>query len=220
MGRHLIMLPKYLKDNRYVHRTKMIALYGKEPETLNELAECVIKYISVKSPVAGFSWHVTHYDVSNSHAAPIEGETNWGGRKKDVPRSYPGWEGRVFIRYADKFKDSGSTPFGSTLTYPGSGGWGGYDGPFQAISSTRYKRYGNYYKGADAYPEPQVYSWDYRFFDSDWPLINKDCEADDIIRKLSGKGDARWVHKFVWHDPEFVAKDAAFVEDCKALSVV
>jgi hypothetical protein len=33
--------------------------------------------------------------VSNSHGCPLDGETNWGGRKKDVPRSYPGWIGSI-----------------------------------------------------------------------------------------------------------------------------
>ena len=33
--------------------------------------------------------------VSNSHGCPLDGETNWGGRKKDVPRSYPGWIGNI-----------------------------------------------------------------------------------------------------------------------------
>lgn len=34
-------------------------------------------------------------DQSNTHNAPLGKETNWGGDKKDVPRSYPGWHGRV-----------------------------------------------------------------------------------------------------------------------------
>jgi len=33
--------------------------------------------------------------VSNSHGCPLDGETNWGGRKKDVPISYPGWIGSI-----------------------------------------------------------------------------------------------------------------------------
>lgn len=33
--------------------------------------------------------------VSNSHGCPLDGETNWGGRKKGVTRSYPGWIGNI-----------------------------------------------------------------------------------------------------------------------------
>jgi hypothetical protein len=214
------MLPGYLKNHKYAERQKMVASYGKEPETLDELAECVIKQISSKNPVAGFAWHVAHYYVSNNHNAPIEGETNWGNRKQGVPSGYLGWEGRVWIRYVDRVDGYGSDKFNTTLTYTGTGGWGGYDGPFQAISTARFKRYGNMYKGKDAYPEPQVYSWDYRFFDLDWPLINQQFEAEDIIKKLSGKDTQKWVHKFEWQDPTVVEADKKFIEECRALSLV
>lgn len=33
--------------------------------------------------------------VSNSHGCPLGGETNWGGRKKGVPRNHPGWIGNI-----------------------------------------------------------------------------------------------------------------------------
>jgi len=37
--------------------------------------------------------------ISNSHAAPRDGETNWGGDKKNVPRGYPGFGGRIEISF-------------------------------------------------------------------------------------------------------------------------
>lgn len=33
--------------------------------------------------------------TSNTHACPRGGETNWGGRKPDVPRGYPGFSGNI-----------------------------------------------------------------------------------------------------------------------------
>lgn len=33
--------------------------------------------------------------TSNTHAAPRNGETNWGGRKDNVPRGYPGFSGHI-----------------------------------------------------------------------------------------------------------------------------
>ena len=33
--------------------------------------------------------------VGNTHNCPRSGKTNWGGRKKDLPRSYPGWSGHI-----------------------------------------------------------------------------------------------------------------------------
>ena len=34
-------------------------------------------------------------EVSNSHGSPLNGETNWGGYKKHLPRGYPGWSGKI-----------------------------------------------------------------------------------------------------------------------------
>jgi len=75
------------------------------------------------------SWNPT---VSNSHSAPHNGKSNWGGREGDtVPRSYPGWSGRIewivkwpkewdgFYPGSDLFKGQ------KTRTYTGSGGGGG-----------------------------------------------------------------------------------------------
>ena len=47
--------------------------------------------------------------VSNTHSAPKEKQTNWGGDKKDVPRGYPGWVGRI------EFQLSHDLGFGSDI---------------------------------------------------------------------------------------------------------
>ncbi len=38
-------------------------------------------------------------DCSNSHSAPFSGETNWGGRKPGITRSYPGFNGSIDFKY-------------------------------------------------------------------------------------------------------------------------
>lgn len=38
-------------------------------------------------------------EVSNSHCCPRNGVTNWCRNKKDKPRGYPGWHGRIAMSY-------------------------------------------------------------------------------------------------------------------------
>jgi hypothetical protein len=201
-----------------------------EPKTLDELAWFVIKAIELyndrgsKPKVVGFGWDVSRRDVCNSHDCPIDGVRNWGGREvmKDgspAPRSYTGWQGRVWIRYSNEVKGFGSDPFNNTLTYPGTGGWGGYNGPFEKISNARFKRYGHKApKGA--YPEPQVYSWDYRFYEDDWPLVKDTIEKETIVAHLTGQKKLRFEHKFLWQDSDIVAADREFLEELKVVDSV
>lgn len=74
--------------------------------------------------------------VSNSHCCPKNGITNWWGRK-DAPRGYPGWQGRVEwkIRWPKEFE--GCYP-GSDLfqgehccIHSGTGGGGGWKDGYQ-----------------------------------------------------------------------------------------
>ena len=187
----------------------ILKVYGREPRSTSELAECVIKVIDRKTPVAGFAWDIRRdTSVSNTHDCPIDGVTNWGGRDQNRPFGYPGWEGRVWIRYKSDKETWGSDPFHATLTYPGTGGWrGSYDGPWQKISRAWHKAHPNQNKKGfkPRYPQPQVYGWDYRFFDSDWPDLYY-TEIFDII-----KGSKRTKHKFLWEDPEVVDADRDFI---------
>jgi len=43
--------------------------------------------------------------VSNTHSAPLTGVTNWGGRKEDAPRGYPGFVGS--IEWRTRFPEEG-----------------------------------------------------------------------------------------------------------------
>lgn len=203
-------------------KRRILKIWGGEPRSLGELAQCVIAVInrqpatrsgSRHCEVAGFSWDIRrNKEVSNSHDAPIMGVTNWGGNTKledgtPAPRSYPGWSGRAWIRYAKPVDTFGSDPFAATLTYPGTGGWGSYDGPWKRISDVHYQTYGYRRKGPEIYPRPQIYSWDYRFFDSDWPELYY-YELFDLIKQAPTSNQ----HQFIWEDPATMAADKEFIK--------
>lgn len=212
-------------------KENILKVYGREPKTLDELAQCVIKVIEsqensgYRNPefrnhkVLGFSWDIRRSEtVSNSHSAP-EGYPQNFNRDESLPTSYPGWVGRVWIRYhdyPDSFSSSGV--FKKTLTHTGTGSSGAYDGIFTPIAHARYIRYG-LTNPKDCYPEVYCYSWDYRFYDLDWPEIAKDHTQRKIIHYLGGPKSVDR-HSFSWIDPETKHRDDAFmleVETWKAI---
>ena len=211
----------------HIKKQYIVDVFGKEPETLDEVAHSVIavansyfKASSLKpdatgASVSGFSWNITYNNkVSNSHNSPIGGKQNWGGRNKDtnVPTSYSGFSGRVWIRYnnKDRIKTScwGSDPLKSSLTYPGTGGYGSYNGPWENLNSAYFKKYGH--KNGKEMNKPDIYSWDYRFFLSDWPLIEEWIAHRELWSQLKSNEDWRGNHQFTWHDPETAEKDDEF----------
>lgn len=197
-----------------------------EPATLDELAHTCIKmvetYDNVRQPrdrrrkrlppeyikVVGFAWEVRYGDVSNSHSCPIDGVENWGNRYAGEPTSYKGWNGRVWIRYSTDVNSFGSDPMRSTLTYTGTGGIGGYSGPWETINSVVY--HARMKDLGIEYPTPVCYSWDYRFFASDWPLIAEEYEKKIAWAELSNTAIPDMRHKFEWNDPDVLAADNEF----------
>lgn len=211
----------------------ILSVYGREPETLDELAQCVIAVInsqlngvphskSSKKPanyrVVGFCWEIAHRElVCNTHSSPEGYPLNWE-RRHDVPKGYPGWMGRVWIRYADTLSGWGSDPFEKTLTHTGTGGRGSYDGPWRRISEVYFQRYrASRNLPKQAYPASLCYSWDYRFYDLDWPVlaanIVKSFEWDQMVAALSQKSCDRPRHRFLWEDPEVQKADREFIAD-------
>ena len=62
--------------------------------------------------------------ASNTHAAPRNGETNWGGRKEGAPRGYPGFSGH--ITYQLNFDPEDAFPNNTLCLNPNSGlAWAG-----------------------------------------------------------------------------------------------
>jgi len=213
---------------------KIKDIYGKTPETLDEIAESVIAVINEKDPVVGFAWDIKYQKmVSNSHNAPIDGYSNWSGKNTDGEgnlRGYPGFGGRVWIRYANRCKDTfgSSGNFNRSLTYTGSGGGGAYDGIWKQICSAEYqtrKLVPDLFNRN--YPTVHCFSWDYRFFAQDFPGIQdtimaaiaaheKEEERKEIWAKLHNKyyRETPFLlpHRFKWEDPTVKAADEEFLE--------
>ena len=212
-------------------KANILKVYGRDPATLDELAECVVAVINSQMNsdrysskrdndrpyrVAGFAWAISYTDrVSNSHSSPEGLPQNFTGRE-GLPRHYPGFEGRVWIRYAEEPNTWGSEPFEKTLTHTGTGGAGSYNGnPWHEISSARWQTYGHK-SGAGMYPEIHCYSWDYKIFLADWPGIADWVEKQQLWSELSGKPWQR-SHSFSWTDPKVLASDAAFMAECATI---
>lgn len=203
-------------------KNELIQIYGKDPETLDEVANACMEVIehqlnskelrnrrsrSSKSKdvkLDGFAWDIQYSDkVSNSHNAPINGTTNWSGRDKDAPTSYPGFSGRVWIRYSKDPDTWGSDPFPHTLTYTGTGGYGGYNGPWEKAGSAYYKKYGRKTNDYMYY-----LSWDYRFFLSDFPALEKNVQNNILLHNIQYPNTKyRLLHLFEWTDPETLKQD-------------
>ena len=198
----------------------MIDVWGSEPQTLDELAQCVIAALNQQPiqrtrsrvRVLGLAWELRWGMVSNSHYAPIAGVTNWSRRDPGLPTGYPGWTGRVWVRYATRINVFGSDPFQYTLTYPGTGGWGAYSGPWSGLYHLWYTQTK---ESAQAYPEPQIYSWDYRIFGQDWPAVARSYEAQDTWAALQGQTVVHATHRFRWEDPSTNVRDQAFMDSLK-----
>ena len=216
-------------------------IYGAEPTTMDEMGFAIIKVLnehverrvdrkgklttSDKVKCVGLAWEITHSDmVSNSHSSPEGYPQNWGGYKdKDgVPRGYPGWSGRVWVRYEKQSGYSwGSDPFNRALAHTGTGGGGSYSGIWEKVSSARYHRFGHL-REPGMYPEIHCFSWDFRIFDADWPLVMEHVlanhEKEVMWATLNNQPRPRSLtHKFLWQDPATVEADAAFIAECQML---
>ena len=211
-----------MKNYKQQFKRNAVKLYGKEPATLDELAELVMAVINltprksaepaIPVKVVGFAWNITHIsEVSNSHYAPINGETNWSRKENNVPTGYPGWQGRVWIRFNKYPNGFASDHFPATLTYPGTGGAGAYNGPWSAICSAWWNTHLDDRKSIK-YPEPECFSWDYRFFDSDWPMLMEGYEKQRVWDILNDRDTAIPTHNFLWEDPEVKAADELFMK--------
>lgn len=69
--------------------------------------------------------------VSNSHCAPIGYPTNWCNKCPDVPSSYPGFNGRLWLIYSNEPHGFGSDRLHNTGLNSGTGGYGTYSDCFR-----------------------------------------------------------------------------------------
>jgi hypothetical protein len=211
----------------YPEQKNIVKQFGKMPETLDELAESVISVInsqtngcygrsSGKFKVLGLVWDINYSArVSNSHSRPLNGVSNFM-RNEDLATAYPGFTGRVWIRYSEECVGFGSDPFRATLTHTGTGGGGSYGGIWETVSGARFRRYGHSHR-KNQYPPIACHSWDYRFFLSDFPAIERIISEAETLAILKNE-IFTMNHRFSWEDPETLAKDDAFIEECLALA--
>ena len=200
-----------------------------KPETVNEhldaLGERIVRFVDVwlmehkhDNEIVGFHWDLRYNNsVSNSHSAPKNGKTNWGGRHKDVPRGYPGFEGRVWIRYA-RSCDFGSAnePLAKMRLYTGTGGAGTYSGPWSRLESEMNK---HRMDNMDS-PNPilkmndriHCYSWDARIFMADLDAkMAEQLEMEMFLQIMKSKdgriNQGAFSHHFKWDDPKTFSED-------------
>lgn len=188
------------------NKDALLKAYGKEPSTLDELAEAVIASLKTDLNVLGFAWRINYSNkVSNSHSSPINGVSNFT-REAGVPLGYPGFSGRVWLRTDNKPRSGISDNFARTCTRPGTGGQGGYSGPWEYISQFSYRRSSSYVPSYKV----QCYGWDYRFFIEDFPLVAELVEQIQTISNLKNEPFSI-EHRFEWTDPETAKADELYV---------
>lgn len=203
---------------RQQYKNHIVNTYG-EPTTLEQLFEIVRLEIDNQSDdggpiVTGLAWDIRYNEkVSNSHECPINGQKkNWSGCDENITRNYPGFTGRVWIRIREN-SGIGWTGdyFKKSLTYSGTGGFGNYDGLWKAISSARFKTYG--LRHSDEFPALNIYSWDYKIFSDDFPLIVDTWVKENLFNVIqTNKTKIHIVSNLVWEDPATKQLDDAFME--------
>jgi uncharacterized C2H2 Zn-finger protein len=134
-----------LNSDFILNRAKSKYAFGNEQWPAPEEFQILITMLRVK-----------HYPlVSNSHSCPRNGKTNWGGQNKDVPRGYPGWEGRIEFCTSHDIPGFSSDLFRGTGIHLGSGG---------GMSRNRF-------------------GYEVRLYDSDWPGLEKQFVFNTLANK-------------------------------------
>lgn len=193
-----------------------------EPQTLDDLAWFVINAVNDSllredhtARVVGFAWNVGYSkNVSNSHDSPVNGVCNWGGREvlpdgSPAPRGYPGFSGRVWIRINKRISGFASSHVSRSFTHPGTGGFGSYNGPWNAVATAYYANFRN--NSLSTSDEPMMFSWDYRFYVSDFPAIANHVSKTQVYQALANLPMVNPEHRFTWTDPTVKEQDAEFI---------
>lgn len=190
-------------------RDKLFHIYG-EPTNMEELALFVVNVSNhgktEEQLITGISWDVTSGPVSNTHNSPITGVQNWRG-ESNLPRSYTGFSGRVWIRKngEDEFISLGER-ISKSFTYTGSGGGGSYNGPWEELEQQYIK-----HKGLFEYKkELRLFSWDYKFYTDDFPFLYQ-YEEDKLVARMQGSNkEPVFKSKVFWESEDVKKKDEIF----------
>ena len=182
-------------------KKQILDIFGKEPETLDELGHCIFtvaNYFSTQ--LDGLAWNIEYKpNISNTHNCPINGECNFS-RHPDQPLYYSGFAGRVWLRVSKSCKESFSSDIlGGSLVRTGTGGAGSYNGPW------------NHFETANGLPKTRLASYgQFNIFLDDWPIINEWVEHRalfDIIQEKSLKIN----HTFFWESDEIMQYDKQII---------
>ena len=211
---------KKIYDSVLDHPAKKsaIEIYGKDPETLDELFDMMRTIVNHNFRVNNENKDIrlttlcvqveSSNKVSCSHDAPLLGRSKWSSKDHDGPSSYPGFHGRIWYRYNDDPVNNWSDPFKGSQVHTGSGGGGDYDGPSKEICEV--------YRGAPKhlkkiFIDPKVCSYSFRFFLADFPKIAEGIEKNmtaDIIRNITPR---RIKFRKEWIEPTQQVIDNEFI---------
>ena len=93
-----------------------------------------------------------------------------------------------------------------SFTHPGTGGSGSYSGPWSDIASASYK--------ARNTISISTWSWDFRFFDEDYPSILQNHIKGNLLDIITtGEANIVLLSNLSWTDPETLENDNKFVKD-------
>ena len=129
------------------------------PTDLQELVDMVFHHVNRKKRIL-LAWgiHVSYTDkVVNTHCNPKGGVRNYSQRK-DTPKGYPGWHGRIWHIYPKQMGIIHYNYFRNLGIHPGSGGYGRYSCPFYTEVKEKFLK---------IYP----LSHDVSIFEDDWPSL-------------------------------------------------
>lgn len=196
----------------HTRKQKWLDIVGSEPKNLDELFEGTKRVLqhcleqnNPNIKLHGLAWDIYYNNrVSNSHSCPLNGVTNWRS-ESDKPTGYPGFQGRVWVRYSSRPSLFGSDVFKNTMTHTGTGGYGSYNGPWREITSVMYK---SKHQCADSIIYPM--SWDYKIFLDDWegllPMLM-------LVKLRDTKIDISY--NMEWTDPEALQQDKDIISTYK-----
>lgn len=186
--------------NQHPRKKAIIDVFGKDPENLDELKDCLIKTTQDRENsygiCCGLAWEVRYSPkILNTHSSPIQGVRNFR-QTPDLPKSYPGYEGRIWLRYNKKTKRHyGFDHIDHFPVHTGSGGAGGYCGPWKALSN-RYDKLSKAQKKQVGMFE--LYSYNLSFYLMDWPNL----QDLTFHRLVNPNTDIPLKHRFLWETTE------------------
>lgn len=162
--------------------------------SLDELAEHTIETIkqnighhsysadsSQGNQLLGFFWYIrSFHNISNHSYAPVGHSTNPGGRDLNMPTGFPGWYGKMTLRFRHKVWLWGSNMMNNTLIHT-------------STSDRTIKRFPDKTKNKkDENYEIEFYNWKINFFNSDFPNL----DMEQAFAKL--KGETITAHAYDW----------------------